>query len=260
MAEKWSNEKYPYLYDTHVHTNQGSACGAYPGAVMARAYHQAGYTGIIITDHFFYGNTAVSRDLPWQDWVQAFCLGYEDAKAEGDRLGLQVLWGWESGYHGTEFLIYGLDKNWLLVHPEIKNATIEEQYKLVHEGGGIVVHAHPYREEDYIKEVRLFPEYIDAVETINACHSNPTSKHHYGPEFDEKALAYANAHDFLMTAGSDMHFTELTGGGMAFAERLTDIDDFVKAVYTRRACILTDGFHHYENLELMSHHRTTGEK
>lgn len=260
MAEKWSNEKYPYLYDTHVHTNQGSACGAYPGAVMARAYHQAGYTGIIITDHFFYGNTAVSRDLPWQDWVQAFCLGYEDAKAEGDRLGLQVLWGWESGYHGTEFLIYGLDKNWLLAHPEIKNATIEEQYKLVHEGGGIVVHAHPYREEDYIKEVRLFPEYIDAVETINACHSNPTSKHHYGPAFDEKALAYANAHDFLMTAGSDMHFTELTGGGMAFAERLADIDDFVKAVYTRRACILTDGFHHYENLELMSHHRTTGEK
>lgn len=252
MTERWNNQDYPYLYDTHVHTNQGSACGAYPGAAMARAYHQAGYTGIIITDHFFYGNTAVSRDLPWQDWVQAFCLGYEDAKAEGNRIGLQVLWGWESGYHGTEFLIYGLDKAWLLAHPEIKNATIEEQYKLVHEGGGIVVHAHPYREEDYIDEIRLFPDYVDAVEVINACHSNPTSKHHYAPEFDERALTYAREHRFLMTAGSDMHFTDLLGGGMAFADRLSDINDYVQAVYTCRKCILTDGYHHYLSDELQS--------
>lgn len=247
MAEKWSNEEYPYLYDTHVHTNQGSACGAYPGAAMARAYHQAGYTGIIITDHFFYGNTAVNRSLPWQDWVQAFCLGYEDAKAEGDRIGLQVLWGWESGYHGTEFLIYGLDKNWLLAHPEIKNATIEEQYQLVHEGGGLVVHAHPYREEDYIDAIRLFPDYIDAVEAVNACHANPKSEHHYNPEFDEKALAYANEHHYPITAGSDMHFTDLLGGGMAFAKKLEDINDYVQAVYIRRKCILTDGYHQYLN-------------
>lgn len=250
MMEKWSNAEYPYLYDTHVHTNQGSACGAYPGAAMARAYHQAGYTGIIITDHFFYGNTAVNRSLPWRDWVQAFCLGYEDAKAEGDRIGLQVLWGWESGYHGTEFLIYGLDKNWLLAHPEIKNATVEEQYQLVHEDGGIVVHAHPYREEDYIKEIRLFPEYIDAVEAVNACHSNPASRYHYRPEFDEKALAYANEHHYPITAGSDMHFTDLLGGGMAFTDRLKDVDDYVQAVYTHRKCVLTDGCHRYLNQDL----------
>ena len=30
-----------YLYDTHVHTSEGSACGQNTGAEMARAYQKA---------------------------------------------------------------------------------------------------------------------------------------------------------------------------------------------------------------------------
>ena len=150
-----------YLYDTHVHTSEGSACGQNTGAEMARAYQKAGYAGIVVTDHFFYGNTAADRSLPWKDWVEQFCKGYEHAKEEGDKIGLQVFFGWESGYHGTEFLIYGLNKEWLFEHPEIKDADVKEQYELVHAGGGIVSHAHPFREEDYIPEIRLFPDMLD---------------------------------------------------------------------------------------------------
>ena len=94
---------------------------------MARAYQKAGYAGIVVTDHFFYGNTAADRSLPWKDWVEQFCKGYEHAKEEGDKIGLQVFFGWESGYHGTEFLIYGLNKEWLFEHPEIKDADVKEQ-------------------------------------------------------------------------------------------------------------------------------------
>ena len=241
MKDKWNNIEYPYLYDTHVHTKQGSACGKCSGAEMARAYKQAGYAGIIITDHFYYGNTAVSHELEWEDWVLEYCKGYEDAKAEGDKIGLQVLFGWESSYHSTEFLIYGLDKNWLLTHPQIKDASIEEQYKLVKQAGGIVVHAHPYREEPYIKEIRLFPEYVDAVEVINACHSNPESGAHFNPEYDNLALKYAKKYNFKMTAGSDMHTTNLLGGGMAYASKINDIHDFVRRIYSEEKCILTNG-------------------
>ena len=106
-------------------------------------YKEAGYTGIIVTDHFFYGNTSVDRSLPWEEWVRRFCLGYEHAKAEGERIGLSVFFGWEACYEGTEFLVYGLDQAWLLAHPQIKDASIREQYALVHEGGGIISHAHP---------------------------------------------------------------------------------------------------------------------
>ncbi|MCM1190092.1 MAG: histidinol-phosphatase [bacterium] len=230
-----------YFYETHMHTSEASACGACSGAEMARAYAEAGYTGIIVTDHFFYGNTAVDRSLPWSEWVDRYCLGYEHAKEEGEKLGLQVFFGWESCYRGTEFLVYGLDRQWLLQHPEIRDATVEEQFKLVHEGGGIVVQAHPYREASYISEIRLFPQYSDAVEGINASHSSLVKGAGRHPEFNERAIAYAEEHGLPLTAGSDQHSTEMLWGGMMFSRRLRDIHDFTRAVLNREAVRLLDG-------------------
>ena len=229
-----------YLYETHMHTSEGSACASNTGAEMARAYAQAGYTGIIITDHFVYGNTAVDRSLPWSEWVEKFCLGYEHAKEEGEKHGLQVFFGWESGYGGPEFLVYGLDKQWLLNHPEIKDATVEEQLQLVHAGGGILSQAHPYREAWYIKEIRTYPDFVDAVEGVNASHSS-YGKEERHPEFNERALAYAKEPNLPLTAGSDQHSTLMLWGGMVFPRKLTDIHDFGRAVLNREAVQLLDG-------------------
>lgn len=230
-----------YLYETHMHTSEASKCASNSGAEMARAYKEAGYTGIIITDHFYYGNTAVDIRLPWSDWVEGFCRGYENAKNEGDRIGLQVFFGWESGYQNTDFLVYGLDKEWLLAHPEIIDATVEEQYAMVHADGGIISHAHPFRKENYIPEIRLFPNYVDAVEGINGMHSSDTSDAHKNPLFNEQALAYGLEHNLPYTAGSDQHTTRMIGGGMVFPRRLTDIHDFTRAVLAREAVKLLDG-------------------
>ena len=230
-----------YLYETHMHTSEGSACGQAGGAQMARAYGAGGYAGIIVTDHFFYGNTAVDRSLPWRDWVERFCLGYEHARAEGEKLGLQVFFGWESCYQGTEFLVYGLDKEWLLSHPQIRDATVEEQYAMVHEGGGFISHAHPFREASYIPGIRLFPEYVDAVEGINATHTSPFNSFKGGhKEFNDRALAYGREHSLPLTAGSDQHSTAMIRGGMLFPRRLEDIHDFTRAVAAGEALRLVD--------------------
>ena len=234
-----------YLYDTHVHTSEGSACGQNTGAEMAGAYQKAGYAGIVVTDHFFYGNTAADRSLPWKDWAEQFCKGYEHAKEEGDKIGLQVFFGWESGYQGTEFLIYGLSKEWLLEHPEIKDADVKEQYELVHAGGGIVSQAHPFREEDYIPEIRLFPDCVDAVEGINATHESPASTAHKNILYNEKAIAYARKHELPITAGSDQHTTKMIGGGMLFDRRLADEKDFCKAVLAGEAKAYWNGSEFY---------------
>ena len=135
---------YPYLYETHMHTSESSACARSTGKEMARAAKDAGYTGIIITNHNWYGNTCIDASLPWEQWIRRFCTGYEEAERQGEEIGIDVFFGYESCYQGTEFLIYGVDKKWLLSHPQIKDATIKEQYHMIHEAGGMVIHAHPF--------------------------------------------------------------------------------------------------------------------
>ncbi len=211
-----------YLYETHLHTSEASACSIRTGAEHVRVYKEAGYSGIIVTDHFFNGNTAIPRDLPWENRVELFCKGYENAKLEGDRIGLSVFFGWEANYRGTEFLIYGLDKEWIKNHPEMMNWSVEEQYHHIHEAGGYVVHAHPFRIREYIRKIRLYPEHVDAVEVYNSGNGNI--------EFDKKAVAYAKEHDLPGLSGTDAHGFDKGLNGMGFKKSLNSIEDFIEAV------------------------------
>lgn len=222
-----------YKYETHLHTSQGSACARSTGREMAIAHKNAGYQGIIVTDHFFYGNTAPDRNLPWDEWVSKFCMGYREAKATGDEIGLDVFFGWESGYNGTEFLIYGLDEEWLMNHPQIRDASVEEQFRLVHDGGGIVIHAHPFREAPYIPEIRLYPDFVDGIEVYNA--SNVTK--HLSPEYNDKAFEYAAKYSFPITSGSDVHSIDVIGSGLLFDRKLNTINDFIQEVLNKNCQI-----------------------
>lgn len=238
MSKLVLKEGYPFAYETHLHTSEGSACGRYSAGEMARACREAGYTGIFVTDHFYYGNTAVDRSLSWEDWVEGYCRGYEHARAVGDEIGLQVFFGWESSYRGTDFLIYGLDKAWLKAHPEIRDCTVEEQYRLVKQDGGMVIHAHPFREAPYIPEIQLFPKYVDGVEVVNTSHAKSDPSQYEDPRYDRKALEYALQYRLPQTGGSDIHSTNLTGGGMAFPHRLESVQDFMRAVLSGEGMVL----------------------
>ena len=219
MNDAVIRERYPYLYETHLHTSESSACARSTGAEMARACKEYGYTGIFVTDHNWGGNTCVDRDLPWEEWVDLFCLGYD----------------------GTEFLLYGIDKAWMKAHPQLRRISVEEQYELVHEAGGLVMHAHPYREENYIPEVRLFPDFVDGVEGINAAHLWYSGPLRDKTVYDKRAIAYGRVHGFPMSAGSDIHSTNLFGGGMAFRRRLCSAADYVQAVLDGEDYVMTDG-------------------
>ncbi len=234
-------KEYPYLYETHMHTCESSACARSTGKEMAQAAKEAGYTGIIITDHSWYGNHCIDAGLVWEDWITQFVKGYENARKWGEQIGLDVFFGYESCYHGTEFLVYGVDKEWLLSHPQIKDASIKEQHQLIKMAGGMVIHAHPYREAGYIPEIRLFPEDVDGVEGINATHSSSKSTGHHCPEFDSRAIAYAKRQGLPMTAGSDVHTSCLLGGGIAFKRKLLSIKDFCQAVLGGEEYLLTNG-------------------
>ncbi len=217
-----------YLYETHLHTCQGSACGTSTGREHARYYKEIGYQGIIVTDHFFGGNTAVPRNLPWKQRIELFCSGYEDALAEGQRIGLDVFFGWEQGYGDDEYLIYGLDKQWLLNHPEVEFWTRREQLEGVHKADGCVVQAHPFRMRSYyMRYIRLGLRYCDGIEAANGgnTHLQDAAAYRYGQEFQ-----------LPMTAGSDNHLSapgKWENGeiyGIRLEEKLSSIHDLVRII------------------------------
>lgn len=212
-----------FKYETHLHTSEASACALSTGAQMVRAHYEAGYSGIIITDHFFNGNSGVPRDLPWEERIELFCSGYENALEEAKGLPFCVFFGWEYADNGTEFLTYGLGKDFLLSFPDILSWPIEKYLTIARQHGGFISHAHPFREAWYIKAIRLFPEHVDAIEVCNASHSNP--------RFDEQALELAKKYSLYRTSGSDTHDIDcMYGGGMEFDHELRSIGDFIQAV------------------------------
>ena len=214
-----------YKYETHLHTSEASKCGVSSGAEQAEAYLAAGYTGIIVTDHFFNGNTAIDKELPWEERVDLFC--------KGDEIGLDVFFCWEANFNATEFLVYGLDKEWLLKHDDILSWDVKEHYERVKADGGMIIHAHPFRQANYIKEIRLFPDYVDGVEVYNI--SNERINH----QFNIDALAYAKANELPMTGGTDSHNAVHTSGGMIFERKLNSIYDYMDAIYHYEGKVLT---------------------
>ncbi len=220
-----------FLYEMHCHTSQGSRCASMSGAEVAEIYAGRGYQGIVITDHFYKGNTAVDRQLPWETWVDLFCEGYRDAKKTGDALGLQVFLGWEYCYRGTEILTYGLDEKWLLEHPELREISLEEYCALVRSAGGLAIHAHPFRRRDYIKMIRLVPELTDGVECVNKANS---------PREDFLADQYADNYGLLKIGGSDFHSIKQADnlGGIALPTIARDTKAIFEAVKAGESLIL----------------------
>lgn len=237
--------QYPYLYETHMHSSEGSLCSKFPAKEMARAFKDYGYAGIFVTNHNWNGNTSVDRSLPWKEWIHEFFKGYENAKEIGDQIGLDVFCAYEAGYEGPEFLIYGITPEWMAEHEEIKNASVEEQLQIIHSCGGMVIQAHPYRVEWYMKEIMQYPELVDGLEIVNATHSNSRSTSHNDPEFDVKAIKLAKEYNLPTTAGSDMHHPDLLGGGMAFKTKITSSADFISRVLNKEDYVLTNGEHWY---------------
>ena len=219
----------PDLYETHLHTCLASACGKSTGREHVRRYTDLGFTGVIMTDHFFGGNTAVDRSLPWEEKVKRFCAGYEDAWEEGQKTGLSVFFGWEQGYGNDEYLVYGPDKVWLLAHPEIETCSRRRQLELVHEAGGCVIQAHPFRMRPYMTRIQLGPQFADGAEVANAgnLQVNDTCAYHYAQEYG-----------LVMTAGTDNHNSARIESadqlyGVILENKLETIWDYVRLILSR---------------------------
>ena len=144
-----------YIYETHCHTSPVSKCGRAYAADTVSFYKQLGYDGIFITNHFLDGNSnPEARRLTYCEQIEYYFSDYEEGARIGNEIGLKVFPGVELSYKGTDFLIYGLDKDWYKAHPEILDMSKTEELALMMEEGAFVIQAHPYREAHYIDHIR----------------------------------------------------------------------------------------------------------
>lgn len=222
-----------YKYETHLHTSETSACGRASAAEQVAFYAEKGYSGIIVTDHFFNGNTTVpSEGLSWKEKVEKFCEGYINALKEGKKNGINVFFGWEYSFCGTDFLTYGLSPKWLLENPHVMDMPHWDYCDFVRDSGGLIIHAHPFREARYIKEIRLLPRNVDGVEVINSGRT----------DFENKmALEYAKNYNLIKFAGGDNHKAYAHGklAGIKTTYKIENIQEFVEIIRKNKFKIFT---------------------
>ncbi|MBO5726082.1 MAG: PHP domain-containing protein [Clostridia bacterium] len=221
-----------YKYETHLHTAPVSKCATVSVRDNLEYYKSLGYDGVFITNHFLDGNINVDPKWPYADRINFYFADYEEGLKIGLEIGIKVFLGVELTYGGTDFLIYGLDKEWYLQHPEILEMKKTDELKLMAESGALIIQAHPFREATYINHIRLFPRHVHGVEIINACRK---------PEENEMAKIYASHYELLSFAGSDNHTgaKRTSLAGVQFETPINDVQDFVDRVKDGKAEIFT---------------------
>lgn len=221
-----------YRYETHCHASECSACAHSTARELVRAYKAAGYTGLVLTDHFIHGNTCVDPSLPWNEQMTCYYNAYLDAKSEGDKLDFDVIFGLEHAYgNGQEVLCYGIDLAFLLDNPDIPELTLEQFATRVHEYGGILIQAHPYRFGGW--EIPILMGIVDGLEIFNAGND---------PVKNRMALEKAQQQPCILTSGADTHYkgeARIGQAGIALPDRVHNGKELVAALRRRdHRCII----------------------
>ncbi len=187
-----------FKYELHAHSSPCSNGGDRIENHI-ESLRKKGFSGLVITNHFYQGDTKIDRRLPWADFVDAYKEDYERGKKLARLYDFDVLFGIEEHIgDGREILIYGITPDFLYMHPELKHGTATEWIAEVHRAGGLVFQAHPFRDRWYIAKPYAMDELplLDGIEVYNAGNSE---------EENAKAEMLAKEKGLKCTAGSDAH-------------------------------------------------------
>lgn len=209
-----------YKYQLHTHTAPTSKCAKMTPEELIRALRDGGYAGCVMTNHFYHGNTGISRELSWEDFVTPYVEDYLECKREGEKYGIDVIFGVEEGVGGpVEILCYGITPEMLFCHPELREYSAETWCRILHNYDVLIIQAHPYRNGGG----PLPLEYIDGIETYN---------HSHDPSLNDSAEIFAKEHpELILTSGGDTHdYHTVPFGGIETDEPIRDGRDLVRVL------------------------------
>ncbi len=189
-----------FKIETHLHTTVISPCGRVaPEQIVAR-YHEAGYDGIIVTDHYqLEAFRFAGIDLNGTGKkLEAFLEGYRQVKTCADRIGMRVYYGAELEFteNRNHYLLYGFSSELLADPAAVCAMGIAEFSSLAREDGALLIQAHPYRD----RCVPVAPYLVDGIESVNR-HDKHRNRNHL-------AIALAEKYQLLQSSGGDFHDPE----------------------------------------------------
>ena len=168
------------LYDLHVHTSNYSPCGRSSADEMCRKAISLGLTGIALTEH----------DLWWPE--------SEFRKLQAKFPDLIVLKGVEYVCLKDEFLVFLPEPNY---GTDLRFRNISELISRVHDLGGVVIWAHPFRYDRSIPEWLQYAN-LDGIEVDSS-----------NIDIKAKCLALEVARDrgYKVFQNSDAHIVDTLG-------------------------------------------------
>lgn len=192
-----------YKYELHCHTKTVSRCGRVEPKEIVKLYKNQGYSGIVVTDHYSPLTFTFKGYFNPQSECEFYLSSYFEMKKYEDS-DFSVMLGMELRHYASanDYLIYGLDADWLRKQGNLMAVWERRMYQMMHEQGYLVYEAHPFRPG----RTRCNPKYIDGVEIYNG----KTEK-----KLNDKAYEWAQRTGRLMVSGSDFHTPEnLARGGI----------------------------------------------
>lgn len=192
-----------YLIETHLHTKYGSGCGKLDEKTLIRGYKEAGYQGIVVTDHYnrdTFSMLGVDLNGPG-DKLGCFLEGYRRMREEGQRQGIRVYRGAEIRFDESmnDYLLFGWPDDLLAEPGAIFPMGVAAFAPVCRAAGALLIQAHPYRRHC----TPAIACYLDGVEV---CNGNPRHNNR-----NRLAAEYAREYGLIATAGSDCHQLEDIG-------------------------------------------------
>lgn len=206
--------------EMHAHTSEGSSCAKIDAESIVKAYSLAGYDAIIITNHF---DNDLLKDFGKTDdeKIERYLLGYRKAKAFETKYGIKVMLGVEIRLepYNEDFLIYGIDEEFLFHHPNLCFMQQQEIYELCHLYDAMFFQAHPFRHPCIPQN----PKFLDGVEY----NQRPNS----GNNNDKLDEWIKNHPNLQLISGSDCHDLDQVGfGGIEIETSIDNIRELVNFI------------------------------
>lgn len=209
-----------YKIELHAHSAESSRCGSIAAAELVKKYKKAGYSALVLTDHYYARFFNKYQDLSWEAQLKKYLKGYNIAKREASKEGLNIFLGIEIQFNNdqNEFLIYGLDEDFLLKHPNLHQMTLEEFRTLTVDQNLLIFQAHPFRPGMSPANDNL----IDGLEVYNGNLRHDSQ--------NGKADKFAEEHNLKKISGSDFHENEDLARGGIITEKKADSMEELLAV------------------------------